>query len=601
MYSYFVSGENDTISIEIVALVINYENNVNLASVTTTAVFSSTTVTVTSRAIVRIVTPSLTVEKFSFAPSYLAAGSVVNFTIAIHHNAYSNAAAYNNSLYDALHSNLILIPNSVQTSNGVITTGSQPGERTIRITFDTIPLDTVVTVTYSATISTEARTNSVLAGQVTVWWASAAEDDNNEGEIRYYDSFTSASVRLTAPALTLTLYNTSLTETQGSQVTIGELVYLFANLTIIPGTTNTAVITIKMPPLTVGEIVALSGEIKYLPSNIDSTAGITEGQILIPTDNDENGNADTFVVDFGDIINHNPNVQFAPNVTLDQISISIVGRIVDNDQNQNMKAITSTAACAYSNTFDNYTVSSDLSLTIVEPFLNVAKSVTAYAYPFVEAGNTVAYSLLVTHSTTSKSAAFNIDVSDSLSSLLLLVPDSIKTRTGTVDYVSNTTVLVHPATYPIIMNPLLVISYNATITYLAPVSTQVPNTVVISWSSAPTDGRLYSNFGQTTVTMASPTVGFARSSTSLSQTANADVAIGETIKYIVTIVLPQGTIKDATVVVTFPQNPGNGIFYFIFIVCFFLLLIHSRRLFECYQWKSVGDVSPFTSFLGTRI
>jgi large repetitive protein len=206
---------------------------------------------------------------------------------------------------------------------------------------------------------------------------------------------------------------------------------------------------------------------------------------VIDTNND--GILDSFFVNFGKVTNNVTRVETAPNPLINQISISVIGIITNSASNINMNTITSSTVCTYFNSFNYYNITSSTAVTIVEPFLTMSKTLSEFAYSFIEAGNVASYTLTITHTGAFKSATFNINVTDLLSSELALVPGSVTTCTGTVATgVTNTTVLVYPATYLTIMNPLLVITYSATITYLAPVSSLVWNTVNLDWSSAPT-------------------------------------------------------------------------------------------------------------------
>lgn len=480
-------GANDTITIQVKALVIDFVNNTNLGSLLTTAVFTTNTTTINDNAIVRVVTPALAIQKVATPPSYLVAGSIVNYTMVVAHNASSNAAAYNISVYDPLNPQLTLMVGSVSSSSGTIVTGNHAGDVAITLTVDNIPLGTNVTITYRATVTPEAKTNSVLPNTATLAWASAIHDSDNAKDVRFYGTASTASIHMAAPSLSFTLFNTSNVETTGSQVSIGEKVLMFANVTFTPGSTYTTVVKITLPT-TVGQIGATLAQIQYVPPNLSFTNAIQQGLVLDLTDTNGDTIPDTIIIDFGNVTNFHADVETAPNATADQVSIAITGLVMDYSTNTNLKVITSSAVCTYSNTLNNFTITNTLPVTVVEPILGVTKTISGYAYPFVEAGNTVLYSLAVIHVPTSKSAAFNINVTDFLSPGLQLVPGSVKTRTGSVvaDVQANNTVLVHPLTYLTTMNPLLVITYNATITTLAAANSLVNNTVGVEWSSSPT-------------------------------------------------------------------------------------------------------------------
>jgi hypothetical protein len=113
-------GPNDTITFQIVALVLNTSDLVSLVS---TANFVCNISSKSGTAIIRIITPSLAIQKTAVIPSYVVVGSIIAYTLVISHQATFNAVAYNISIYNPLDEYLDLVVGSVIT-NATILTGT---------------------------------------------------------------------------------------------------------------------------------------------------------------------------------------------------------------------------------------------------------------------------------------------------------------------------------------------------------------------------------------------------------------------------------------------------------------------------------------------
>lgn len=233
----------------------------------------------------------------------------------------------------------------------------------------------------------------------------------------------------------------------------------------------------------------MQGYIAYFPGNLYSTNLIEQGQQFLPTDTDGDEIADSFTFQLGQIINSRQDFQQQPNFTTDQMIITVVGRVKDVPVNYNQRSLITNSSYVYDNTVKITTLPGIVNVTVVEPFVDVYKTIVAYAYPFVEASNVVTYSLTVNHSSNSSSVAYNVEITDALPPQLSLVPGSVQSNYGEVitqeKGAPENTVIVRPGMLFSTTRPFLSIQYQAILTYLSPVGDDVTNTVFAKWDSSP--------------------------------------------------------------------------------------------------------------------
>ena len=208
---------NGTVVMQVFALVVNADSNVNLAVLTTSASFGYTSggapYTVgPSTTNVMIVLPQLSLIKTASAPTYTEAGSVVSYTLTINHGLLSTSPAFNLTVSDLLSSSYLkLVSGSVTVSAGSITAGNAVSDAVIYITPPTILLSDTIIVKYNAILTPSTIADSNVPNTATVWYASAIStpDNNNGKDVRYSQTTGSAKVCLTefffVPPLLLTL------------------------------------------------------------------------------------------------------------------------------------------------------------------------------------------------------------------------------------------------------------------------------------------------------------------------------------------------------------------------------------------------------------
>lgn len=242
-------------------------------------------------------------------------------------------------------------------------------------------------------------------------------------------------------------------------------------------------------PTVTGVIEAVQAYVAYFPSFLYSTNLIEQGQQFLATDTDGDEIADSFTFQLGQIINSRQDFQLQPNFTTDQMIITVVGRVKDASVNVNQRVLLINTSYVYDNTVQVTTLPGIVSVTVVEPSLNVYKTIVNYSYPFIEASNLVTYNLSVNHSQSSSSVAYNVQITDALPPQLTLVPGSIVTNYGEVitqQGAPNNTVIIRPGMLFNTTRPLLSIQYQAILTYLSPIGDDVTNTALVEWDSSST-------------------------------------------------------------------------------------------------------------------
>ena len=190
---------------------------------------------------------------------------------------------------------------------------------------------------------------------------------------------------------------------------------------------------------------------------------------------------------------------------------------------------------------------------IVEPSLSISRGWTMTSSS--NADDTITMTIVVQHSGTSNSAAFNVNIADALGAYLVGNSDATAT-TGTI-------VQQNPLEVSI---PVLAIGSTTTITYTAKLisdlelNQQVASTASLTYYSTAPDlsvAKSYSASSTTTQTSATSSIASVLITTSLAETTKDkysssvdDLAIGETATIHSTITLPEGKISSAVVTFT---------------------------------------------------
>jgi LPXTG-site transpeptidase (sortase) family protein len=396
----------------------------------TFSVFIGGTLNATSNSVtVTVVEPHLTLNKAN--PSITGeadAGGVVNYTVKLENTG--NATAFEAHFIDELPDVLELNIASIQV-DGVPTPGTSAGN-TVELTFDEVPVGGEITITYSATILITISPEQVVTNTAEVVYTSLpgtgtptnptgsqtpgdsgagdGERDGSGGINDYRDDdfakFTSDGV-----AIEKIVKATNQDHTAGTDVAIGEIVTYQVTVTLPEGTVSKLKVIDSLPD----GLQYVTGSAVVIPA--DGVIFSTGDPVISTSDNKliVTFNHDVVVVGDNDTTNNN----FV--LTYDVRVLNVLGNQNDVELSNEV-----TVSWTDANGVDHSeTDSTDVS--IVEPDLNIEKTADSLAWDY---GQTVTYTLKITHTATSTADAFDIVVIDTIPDELTYVTGSITAPTG---------------------------------------------------------------------------------------------------------------------------------------------------------------------------
>jgi fimbrial isopeptide formation D2 family protein len=502
-----------------------------------------------------IIEPSLTITKTARPLTGVQAGTPIYYSLVIDHTAVSNAPAYGQVVVDLLTKELNLTIGSVTTTSGDIQGGQLAGNTSVYVLpFTSFPSDPPINITYSATVNTLAQTNSNITNVATLYYFSTTTNIYNGPDVRGYTSTSSQTVQTIPPSASFDVISTSLSETSGFNVAIGETITFSYVLTLPHGTTanTTVAIAFSTSP---GKLDAVNGVITSMDSNFFS-ASYKAGSIVLGNDTNHYGFNNSIVFNFGNIVNTPNSLHPGTNLTIEVVAV-----VLDVPQNANGVVLTATPTWSYMADGIVYTPKfspSVISFTVVGPVLSITKTV-ATPTPVVMAGDVVTYTVTVMHTSKSTSDAFDTRVVDKLSPELALVNGTVKISRADCSIVSglgenDTTVDV--LCHPYLEQPgSLTITYNVTLTPLVAPNSLVPNTALVTYSTYPSNETHLRNASATAkVQIATPTMDFMISSSSLTDMPDNMISIGETVTFQVSFDLPLGTMPNTTLTIYVPDG-----------------------------------------------
>ncbi len=266
------------------------------------------------------------------------------------------------------------------------------------------------------------------------------------------------------------------TDTNGTDLAVGEEVTYQITATLPEGVTNTVTLTDTLPD----NIDFIAGTLSVTPNGPISTDYVDEATSVTYV-------GDVLTINLGTVIN-----VFDGDPTNDTITITFTGVVRNDSVNQNGDTLTNSVELTDGTNTESDTVDVD----IVEPELDVDKDIVG-GFTSFEAGDSVTYTILVSHGTGSTSSAFEIDVSDTLpveiSSPTLVSASIIELGQADVDVTASFSfvggVLTTTGDVDLLLsgvggNPQsLSIVLSGTVDAAVPVTTIVSNSVDLTWTS----------------------------------------------------------------------------------------------------------------------
>ena len=517
--------DQEFVVVEFNALVDNVAGNTNgiVRNNSFTYVSGGTNIASSANQAVTIVEPLISTVNKTVSPGTAEAGNTVTYQVSFTNTG--TATAFDVAVSDTLPGQLQLNTASVSgTPTGTVTgisTAATSGN-TVRVSVASMAPGASVTINYSAVVqisiapgqsvpNTARVTYTSLPGSgtspnptgSTTPGGSGAPDGERDGSggINNYSSTGNTNFTGAIPSnLTKQVFATSLPQTLGNVVNIGEVVTYRLSFTMPDGTSPVLSLRDALPtgitPIA-ARVVSIGGN-----STLGATSSGTPGQGIssspLPVGSVTSGafSGQNVTFDFKNLVNNSDNAVNAGDV----IVVEIDGRVENVANNANNLTRVNSAVLDYG----AGTLSTTAFVKISEPILQAVKTPNPTRG---DAGDIITYTVVVSHTAASTGPAFDVNLTDPLGAGLQLIPGSVTTSLGTVttgNGGSDTTVAVNV--------PVLTTAQTETVTYqarltrtLAPGS-NVPNTATANFDSAPGTGRPNSTSGNASVPVNSSSI-----------------------------------------------------------------------------------------------
>jgi LPXTG-site transpeptidase (sortase) family protein len=380
-----------------------------------------------------ITEPSITDLSKTAVPASGDAGDVITYTLTFSNtNGVNNTTAFDVQVTDTIPARMTFNAGSMNiTSTGSCATGITDNTvaPNIAISIDAVPAGCAVTITYTATLNATVTPQEVIANTADITYTSLpgatgtspnptgsttpgasgtdnGERDGSNGARPWNDYHDQASDNVTIPGVTIAkqITTTSASHTVGTNVAIGEEITYDILLTFPEGTTPADTVVDDLP--TGLEVVAGTPQ-------IITTAAASAG-VLASDFNGSIGTQNITVVsgDGGSVQFDLTNVvtnEDGNNNTNNTILLRFRARVTNILANQNGTVISNEATNQVGS--NPAATSNSVSVTVVEPELNIAKTVDdATPAP----AQTFTYTLTIQHLTSSTANAFDLNISDLL-------------------------------------------------------------------------------------------------------------------------------------------------------------------------------------------
>ncbi len=581
-------GDDEFLLVEFNALVNNLSAGSNDTgdnrSNTFIAQSSGVTIGSTSNGVsVRIAEPLVAVTK-SAMPNSGDAGDPINFTItATAASGADRSPAHEVSLIDTLPPGLAglaglnIAPNGACT--GLVTTNNSAGD-TIDLDFSVMQPGCIITITFSATLTTAVAPGTMVTNTAAAAWsslpgangtvinptgsatpgASGAGDGERDGSggINDYTAAGAAAVTIDTVVLSKAVTATSETATGNAEfragiddLAIGESATFRITATIPEGTTPQVVITDTLP-FTNGVMRLDSATVIAVGANL--TPAIPAPLPAISDTQLGDGIDDMASFDFGQVTNIPDGIVDAN----DRIVVEVTATLVDVPANANGDPLTNSALVQFG---AGLNASAGAAVDVVEPILVIDK---AGSINQGDAGDAVTFTVSITHTAASSADAHDLVFTDPLPAGLALNPASIQVISGP-NFDANTSAgnTVALGWAALAQTGTIVLQYQATLTNGVMPGETIINTGTIDWTSiagANADERNNTANEGHQILVTDPGLVKTVFVTSEASTGSGefgapdDLTIGEQVTYRFVTAFPEGTTDAAVVTDQLPTG-----------------------------------------------
>ena len=531
--------------------------------------------------------PDVRVTKSRTTADEVDAADTVSFDIIV--NNRGNADAFDVDFTDTLPDGLTF----ASFSGGSGTAPSTPFQHSggvITARWDQLDNGATFTVTVNVTIDADVDADTTITNTARADFTSIDDGDDN-GSVqrspfnpnsteRIGSGVGTAQVNIAIPTIVKSFVTTSDPSTAADEhaaalpdVAIGETITFDLTVTLPEGRTDDLIIEDLLPRSGTADFAELvSAQIQSIGSNLGGGNGnLTVGQGPTASFNDNNaGGADRYRFTLGDVTNSGAD---AASAAADQVVVRVTVRNTDVPANADGVVRTNTGRIVWAVDTDNDGTADETAqrdatsrYDIVEPALQLMKVADPASG---DAGDTIEYTLTLSHTGASTSDAFDLNLTDLLTDPNLTL-DAGTVTAGTTGGGTATITEgngggddeVRVTLDRLEQGQTLTVTFMATIGGGASPGGDVDNSGAATFDSLPgqdavdRDGSVNAN---QSVDVDQTTGIKAIVSTSEADSAGNDVLIGEVVRYSLTVSVPEGTSNNFQVRDNLPGAAGGGL------------------------------------------
>ena len=539
---------------------------------------------------ITIVEPHIDVTKTVITNGPYDAGDTVTYDWFVRQVGSNLSDAFEVTLVDTLPSNVTYVGGSLQAVGACanLTLDDSNASTTLNAGWTTFTTNQVCHIRYDVTLNQAVTSGSDLVNTVAIDWSSlngtvdttvsaynnnacertSANNNANCGSANDYDDTSNASIHIGDVTIAKVLTNTSVPpsitgdaqhDAGEADLSIGETATFTLTVTIPEGTSDVISITDNLPNGP-GRMEYVSSTITSIGANLKESDAVTQLVAVAPT-----VSGGTVVNwNFGQVVNiGNDNIVD----DADRIIIEITGVVKENALNVDGTDLTNNSTVNFGAGLNG---TSNVNLDVVEPKLQINKtSVTTTA----DAGDTVSFSIQVSHTGASTQDAFDIEMKDIVPSGMTYVGGTL--AAATCDVVPLTIDESAPATTGllVVLNNLplaqsCTITFDVTLDPTVNPGQEITNNASLIWDSLdadlsePDDEREYTANNSHKVTISRPGLIKVVTDTSVGATdmnaPGTDLTIGEQVTYQFTTTIPEGITNNVVILDQLPTTSNTS-------------------------------------------
>ncbi|MEM9043706.1 MAG: hypothetical protein AAGC81_03350 [Pseudomonadota bacterium] len=483
------TDDNDTIRVAYEALVQNVLGNQDQVVIDNVATGSGDgTENGLANAEITLVEPDILLEKVVTSPAgSVDAGDVISYSVTLENTGTSEA--FDVVFTDQAPTNAVFEAGSVQVtrSSGVTfagTTAFSNGDTVLTIDAFDLAVGETLTVTYQIIVQDTIVPGNQLTNAADVRWTSTsgANDDERDGSdtppssddtiLNNYAAQDSVTVDTDFVIdIAKSLIDSSQDNDASTDVLVGETLTWQLELTLTEGTTPNVVITDQL-----AADMIFTGNVTVTPPNGVSITFTDPNPVSV----DPNTNLVT--INLGDVTVEGSDA--GAGVDTQILTLTYQTIVANTPGNQSGTTLPNTASVTAT---DGLAADDAAGVTVIEPDLEISK--TNNATGDVQAGDTVRFTIEISHSALSEATAFDLVFSDPVDADAFVISNfdtadlSGTDVSGLFQIVGNTLQTVAPASLDLAVGEVLTLSYEAVVQDTIGPNETLTNTATASWTS----------------------------------------------------------------------------------------------------------------------